>query len=54
MTKEDPNIQHVKQTGRIPAYTTGRPLYGDDEVSYLFFGEAYGHTQNNQGGRVIQ
>jgi hypothetical protein len=32
--KEDPR-------GGIPAYTIGHPLYGDDDVCYLEFVEAY-------------
>ena len=32
--KEDPR-------GGIPAYTIGKPLYGDDEVCYLEFSTAY-------------
>ena len=39
--KEDPR-------GRIPDFTIGHPVYGDDERTYLEFSEAY---QNEDGGR---
>jgi len=42
-TKGNFSSDKVKETsGReIPAYTVGHPLYGQDNVSYLEFDEAY-------------
>ena len=54
LTKDDPNIKHAKQTGRIPQYSVGRPLYGDEDVCYLQFGDAYGHKQAPPGQDVIR
>jgi thiol-disulfide isomerase/thioredoxin len=43
-TKEKFGSDKIKESNNsreIPAYTVGIPLYGDDEVSYLEFDEAY-------------
>jgi thiol-disulfide isomerase/thioredoxin len=42
-TKEKFSSEKVKQgkNNEIPAYTIGHPLYGQDEVSYLEYDEAY-------------
>lgn len=42
-TKEKFSSNNVKQgkDKEIPAYTIGHPLYGQDEVSYLEYDEAY-------------
>jgi hypothetical protein len=43
-TKEKFSSDKVKETKNereIPAYTVGHPLYGDEDVSYLEFEEAY-------------
>ena len=47
-TKE-PNKQKPK--GEIPAYTIGKPLFGqeDDNVCYLDFNDAYGANSNGGG-----
>jgi len=43
-TKEKFSSEKVKESKNereIPAYTVGHPLYGDEDVSYLEFEEAY-------------
>jgi thiol-disulfide isomerase/thioredoxin len=49
-TKQE-ETKEVKQKlkGGIPAYTIGKPLYGDedDNVCYLEFNSAYGNTNNS-------
>ena len=40
-TKQDKNVK-IDERGGIPAYTIGKPLYGDgDDVCYLEFNNAY-------------
>jgi len=55
-TKQQEQQKEVKQKvkGGIPAYTIGKPLYGDedDNVCYLEFNNAYG-TTNNSGNNNI-
>lgn len=34
-------VKESKNSREIPSYTVGIPLYGDDEISYLEFDEAY-------------
>jgi hypothetical protein len=43
------NVQQQKPKGGIPAYTIGKPLYGDDDenVCYLEFNNAYGSNVNS-------
>lgn len=38
------NVKINKQAGKIPAYTVGHPLCGEDEVCYLKMDEAYRKT----------
>ena len=42
-TKQKFSSENVKEEprGRIPEFTIGHPLYGDDNVTYLEFKEAY-------------
>ena len=35
------NVKEEPDSRGIPAYTIGYPLYGDDNVTYLEFNEAY-------------
>ena len=47
--QEEKEVAKQKPKGEIPAYTIGKPLYGqeDDNVCYLDFTDAYGSTNSN-------
>lgn len=45
------NVTEDPRGKTIPAYCIGKPLYGDENVCYLEFDEAYGKEKTNTGGR---
>ena len=48
-SKTNENNDNITENPRgiIPAYTIGKPLYGDDKVCYLEFDGAYGTDGNS-------